>query len=165
MRRTPAIGLLFCLLGLLAGCPSTRTQAPEPTAEEAKPAAPPCGKIFKDGRVHGGSGCCNGPAGQVLTATADAMTSMVMVHHPPVPPGSPAPTAPDALLPWAWKKVPLRDAIGFQAMPSDAGKPPETQTVLWAGRGRQIVALRVAKAVCSEAQAKDLLQKAIDTAK
>ena len=192
MRRTPAIGLLL----FLAGCPSSRTPPPEPAAEEAKPTASPCGKVFKDSRVHGGSGCCNGSAAEVLTtadittacglppdafagqtrdgiacrfhfktATTDALAGMVMLHHPPVPPGSPAPTAPDGLLPWGWKKVPLRDAIGFQAIPSDEGKPPESQTVLWAGRGRQIIGLRVAKAVCTEAQAKDLLQKAIDAAK
>ena len=193
MRRAVAIGpVLFFLLA--AGCPSSRT--PAPPVEETKTAAPACGKVFKDTRVHGGSGCCNGAAADVLTtadittgcalppeaflgqtrdgiacrfhfktATADAMTSMVMVHHPAVPPGSPAPTAPDPLLPWGWKKVPLRDAIGYQATPSAEGKPPESQTVLWAGRGRQIVGLRVAKAVCSEAQAKDLLQKAIDAAK
>jgi hypothetical protein len=195
MRRTPAIGLLFFLV-LLTGCPSTRTAAPEPATEEVKAAASACGKVFKDSRVHGGSGCCNGFAAEVLTtadittgcalpadaflgqtrdgiacrfhfktATADAMTSMVMVHHPLVPPGTPAPTAPDPLLPWSWKKVPLRDAIGFQATASAEGKPPESQNVFWAGRGRQIIGLRVAKAVCTEAQAKDLLQKAIDTAK
>ncbi|HEX2660144.1 MAG TPA: hypothetical protein VHU40_17800 [Polyangia bacterium] len=194
MRRTPAFGLLL----LLTACPSKPTTPPEPApvADESKAAAPPCGKVFKDTKVFGGSGCCTGAVGEVLktadiitacglpadafagqtrdgiacrfhfkTATTDALGGMVMVHHPPVPPGSPAPTAPDGLLPWGWKKVPLRDAIGFQAIPSDEGKPPESQTVLWAGRGRQIIGLRVAKAICTEAQAKDLLQKAIDAAK
>lgn len=192
MRRTPAIGLLFLLGGCPST--RTPPPEPAVEEAKAPPPAcgkifkDP--KVFGGSACCFGTvaevltttditTACGLPAdafaGQTRdgiacrfhfkTATADASQGMVMVHHPPVPPGQPAPTAPDALLPWSWKKVALRDAIGFQAGPSAEGKPPESQTVLWAGRGRQIVALRVAKAACTEAQAHDLLQKAIDQAK
>jgi hypothetical protein len=36
------------------------------------------------------------------------------------------------------------------------------QTILWAGRGRRIVGLHASKQLCDEAQAAQLLQKAID---
>jgi hypothetical protein len=80
-----------------------------------------------------------------------------------IPTGTPAPVAPDPMLPWKWKKIPLRDAIGYQAVKA-AFEPGllERQTVLWAGRGRRIVGMHVGKRVCNEDQARALLQKAID---
>ena len=86
-----------------------------------------------------------------------------MVSRLIVPPGAPAPMAPDPMLVWTWKKVPLRDALGYQAMAT--GREPgllDHRTILWAGRGRRIVGLQVSKQLCDEAQAKVLLQKAID---
>ena len=86
-----------------------------------------------------------------------------MVTRLPVPPGAPAPTAPDPMLVWTWKKVALRDALGWKA--TATGKEAgllEHQTILWAGRGRRIVGVHASKAVCSEAQSEVLLQKAID---
>jgi len=77
--------------------------------------------------------------------------------------GAPAPVRPDTMLPWRWKKVALRDAIGYQAV-SALNEPGllERQTILWAGRGRRIVGLHVSKQVCNEGQAQALLQRAID---
>jgi hypothetical protein len=185
----------FAFLVVLVGCPTARNLPPEPAPEEPKPQGPACGKVFKDAKIHSGSGCCVGPSARVLksdditagcgvapdaylgqtrdgaacrfqfkAAGAEIKDSAVMVSHPVIPTGTPAPTGPDPLLPWSWKKVPLRDAAGFQAIPSHEGKPPENQTILWAGRGRRIVGLHVAKSVCTEAQAFALLQKAIDAA-
>ena len=86
-----------------------------------------------------------------------------MISHPVIPAGAPAPMGPDPLLPWKWKKVPLRDAIGFEAVGSaDESALLEKQTVLWAGRGRRIIGLHVSKQICTPAQAEALLQKAID---
>jgi hypothetical protein len=86
-----------------------------------------------------------------------------MVSHPPIPAGAPAPMGPDPLLPWKWKKLALRDALGFEAVGSaDEAALLERQTVLWAGRGRRIVGLHVSKKVCTPAQAEALLQKIID---
>jgi hypothetical protein len=81
-----------------------------------------------------------------------------MVSHPPIPAGAPAPMGPDPLLPWKWKKLALRDALGS----ADEAALLERQTVLWAGRGRRIVGLHVSKKVCTPAQAEALLQKIID---
>ena len=94
---------------------------------------------------------------------ADPAETFVMASHPIVPPGAPAPTAPDPMLVWTWKKVPLRDALGYQAMATgrEAGLL-EHRIILWAGRGRRIVGLQVSKQLCDETQAKTLLQKAID---
>ena len=93
----------------------------------------------------------------------DAQDSWVMVSHPIIPVGSPAPVRPDPMLPWRWKKVPLRDAIGYQALAAhDEPGLLERQTILWAGRGRRILGLHVSKQVCTEAQAQALLQRAID---
>ena len=86
-----------------------------------------------------------------------------MVSHPVIPAGAPAPMGPDPLLPWKWKKVALRDAIGFEAVGSaDEAKLLEKQTILWAGRGRRIIGLHVSKQICTAAQAEALLQKALD---
>ena len=86
-----------------------------------------------------------------------------MVSHPVIPGGAPAPMGPDPLLPWKWKKLALRDALGFEAVGSaDEAKLLEKQTVLWAGRGRRIVGLHVSKQLCTPAQAEALLQKVID---
>ena len=94
---------------------------------------------------------------------SDPKETYVMVSHPVIPAGAPAPMGPDPLLPWKWKKVPLRDAIGFEAVGSaDESALLEKQTVLWAGRGRRIIGLHVSKQICTPAQAEALLQKAID---
>ena len=89
--------------------------------------------------------------------------SWVMLSHPVIPVGAPAPVRPDPMLPWRWKKVALRDAIGYQALAAH-NEPGllERLTILWAGRGRRILGLHVSKQVCSEAQAQALLQRAID---
>jgi hypothetical protein len=100
---------------------------------------------------------------QFDAAGADAKETFVMLTHPVIPTGSPAPVAPDPMLPWKWKKIALRDAIGYQAVKA-AFEPGllERQTVLWAGRGRRIVGMHVGKRVCNEDQARALLQKAVD---
>jgi hypothetical protein len=86
-----------------------------------------------------------------------------MLSHPVIAVGAPAPVRPDPLLPWRWKKVALRDAIGYQALAAhDEPGLLERQTILWAGRGRRILGLHVSKQVCSENQAQALLQRAID---
>jgi hypothetical protein len=93
----------------------------------------------------------------------DPKQTYVMVSRPLIPTGTPAPVAPDPLLNWNWKKIPLRDALGYQA--AAASSEPgllDRETVLWAGRGRRIVGLHVSKKVCDEHQAALLLQKAID---
>jgi hypothetical protein len=96
-------------------------------------------------------------------AGEDATQTFAMVSHPVIPTGAPAPMGPDPLLPWKWKKLALRDALGFEAVGSaDEAALLERQTVLWAGRGRRIVGLHVSKKLCSPAQAEALLQKVID---
>jgi len=96
-------------------------------------------------------------------AGADPKETYVMVSHPVIPSGAPAPMGPDPLLPWKWKKLALRDALGYEAIGSaDEAKLLEKQTVLWAGRGRRIVGLHASKQVCTPAQAEALLQKVID---
>jgi hypothetical protein len=96
-------------------------------------------------------------------AGEDPQQSFAMVSHPVIPAGAPAPMGPDPLLPWKWKKITLRDALGFEAVGSaDEAALLETKTVLWAGRGRRIVGLHVSKKVCTPAQAEALLQKVID---
>ena len=94
----------------------------------------------------------------------DAKEAFVTVNRPVIPPGVPAPAMPDPLLPWTWKKVALHDALGFVV--TVAPNHPEMlqrQFTLWAGRGRRIIGMKVAKKVCTEAQALALLQKAIDS--
>jgi hypothetical protein len=96
-------------------------------------------------------------------AGADPKQTYVMVSRPLIPAGTPAPVAPDPLLNWNWKKIPQRDALGYQA--AAASSEPgllDREIVLWAGRGRRIVGLHVSKKVCDEHQAELLLQKAID---
>jgi hypothetical protein len=96
-------------------------------------------------------------------AGQDAKETYAMVSHPVIPSGAPAPMGPDPLLPWKWKKVALRDALGYEAVgAADEAPLLEKQTVLWAGRGRRIVGLHVSKQVCTPAQAEALLQKVID---
>jgi hypothetical protein len=93
----------------------------------------------------------------------DPKQSYVMVSRVVVPPGAPAPMGPDPMLAWTWKKIALRDAIGFQATSTvHETNLLERQTILWAGRGRRIVGLHVSKQICNEAQAQTLLQKALD---
>jgi hypothetical protein len=187
---------LAALAASAAACARGR-DLPQPPENDPpkKDQGPPCGKVFRDPKVRGGSGCCGGPAADVLksdqvmascglaaatylgetrdgnacrfhfqTTAGEPRDSYVMLSRPMIPPGSPAPVAPDPLLPWKWKKVALRDAIGHQALaaaddPGILGR----QTVLWAGRGRRIVGLHVAKHLCTEEQAQALLQKAIDS--
>jgi len=100
---------------------------------------------------------------QFQASGADAKETFVMLTHPVIPVGSPAPVRPDPMLPWKWKKIPLRDAIAYQAVTA-MGEPGllERQTIFWAGRGRRILGLHVGKRVCNEEQARALLQKAID---
>jgi hypothetical protein len=122
---------------------------------------------------------CGRPAGSYLGQTRDgtacrfhfqaageeSQQTFVMVSRPLIPTGTPAPVAPDPLLNWNWKKIPLRDALGYQA--AAATSEPgllDRETVLWAGRGRRIVGLHVSKKVCDEHQAQLLLQKALDAA-
>ena len=96
-------------------------------------------------------------------AGQDAKETFAMVSHPMIPTGAPAPMGPDPLLPYNWKKIALRDALGFAAVTSSAdSKLLEKQTVLWAGRGRRIIGLHVSKQICTAAQAEALLQKVID---
>jgi hypothetical protein len=96
-------------------------------------------------------------------AGGDPTQTYAMVSHPVIPTGAPAPVAPDPLLPWKWKKVALRDALGYEAVgASDEPGLLEKQTVLWAGRGRRIVGLHVSKQLCTPVQAEALLQKVID---
>jgi len=95
--------------------------------------------------------------------TSDPKETFAMVSRPVIPSGAPAPMGPDPLLPWKWKKLALRDALGYEAVGSaDEAKLLEKQTVLWAGRGRRIVGLHVSKQLCTPAQAETLLQKVID---
>jgi hypothetical protein len=96
-------------------------------------------------------------------AGEDPNQTFVMISRPIVPSGAPAPMGPEPMLVWTWKKIALRDALGYQAMAT--GHEPgllDHQTILWAGRGRRIVGLHVSKQVCNETQAQVLLQKAID---
>ena len=94
---------------------------------------------------------------------SDPKETFAMVSRPVIPSGAPAPMGPDPLLPWKWKKVALRDALGYEAMgAADEQKLLEKQTVLWAGRGRRIIGLHVSKQLCTPAQAEALLQKVID---
>jgi hypothetical protein len=182
---------LVVSLALLAGCPSR--ELPPPPADEPKHDEGPTCKLFKDPKIHGGGGCCLQPAaGLVKTSDVtsicgasagtfvgetrdgaacrlhfdgggDAKQAFVMVSRPIVPSGAPAPVAPDPMLAWTWKKIPLRDALGYQAMATgNEGGLLERQTILWAGRGRRIVGLHVSKGLCSESQAATLLQRAID---
>jgi len=96
-------------------------------------------------------------------AGEDAKETYAMVSHPVIPTGAPAPMGPDPLLPYRWKKIALRDALGFEAVASSADvKLLEKQTVLWAGRGRRIIGLHVSKKICTPEQAEALLQKVID---
>ena len=184
----------------LAGCPTARDIPPPPqdqpssAADEKKPEAPFCGKVFTDPKAPKHNTCCRGPgagivkSADVVTAcgaapaaylgeardddacrlyfqpsSGDVHDSWVMLSHPVIATGAPAPVRPDPMLPWRWKKVALRDAIGYEAV-SALNEPGllEHQTILWAGRGRRIVGLHVSKQVCNEAQAQALLQRAID---
>ena len=182
------------LLGVLSGCPSGRDLPPPPADEPKRDDPPACGKVFKDTKVRGGSGCCIVPtagllksgdvaAGCSLDPTTylgetrdgsacrlhfqkpgvDPKLSAVTVSRTIVPPGAAAPVSPDAMLAWTWKKLSLRDALAYQAQAT--GNEPgmlDAQNILWAGRGRRIVGLHVPKALCTEAQAQALLQKALD---
>jgi hypothetical protein len=194
-KASPAMAASLLVVALASACQRGRDLPPPPADEPAKKDnGPPCGKVFRDTRVRGGSSCCGGPAAEVLKSAdvmaacglaapvylgetrdgnacrfhfqasgTEAKDSYIMLSRPLIPPGVPAPVAPDPLLPWKWKKVPLRDAIGYQALA--AGDDPGLlgrQTVLWAGRGRRIVGLHVAKHLCNDDQAQALLQKAID---
>ena len=86
-----------------------------------------------------------------------------MVSHPVIPSGAPAPMGPDPLLPWKWKKVALRDALGYEAVGSaDEAALLKSRRSSGRGAGGAIVGLHVSKQVCTPAQAEALLQKVID---
>jgi hypothetical protein len=192
-RGLSALALAF-VSGWLAGCPSGRNLPPPPADEPKRDDAPACGKVFKDPKVRGGSGCCIQPTAGLLKSAdvsagcgLDAATyagetrdgfacrlhfqkqgidpklTAVTVSRTMVPSGTAAPVSPDPMLAWTWKKVPLRDGLGYQAQAT--GNEPgllDTQHILWAGRGRRIVGLHVPKVLCSEEQAFGLLQKTLD---
>jgi hypothetical protein len=93
---------------------------------------------------------------------ADPTETYAMVSHPVIPAGAPAPMGPDPLLPMKWKKIAVRDGLGYVAVGATNPALIEKQTVLWAGRGRRVIGLHVSKQVCTPAQAEALLQKIID---
>ncbi len=177
---------------LLAGCPTPLPPIPDAEVKEERP---PCGKVFRDPSVRGGSACCGGPSAtavakaEVLAACgrgeadylgetrdgaacryhfqvtgAEPKETSVVITRPPIPPGSPAPVKPDELLPWRWKKIELRDAVGYQVVsaPNDPVMA-EKRTTLWGGRGRRIVGLHADKRICNETQTAALLQRALDS--
>jgi hypothetical protein len=123
----------------------------------------PAASLSYLGEARDGSACRLYFAPASPPAGGDANESWVMLSHPVIPVGAPAPVRPDPMLPWRWKKVALRDAIGYQALAA-RNEPGllQRQTILWAGRGRRILGLHVSKQVCNEAQAQALLQRAID---
>lgn len=137
--------------------------------------------------------CCHGPSSEVLKSAdvlstcgrteaeyagesqdqgecqfhfrlgGEAKDTFVAINRPIIPPGTPAPVIPDPLLPWTWKKIQLRDAVGFVV--KEAPRHPEMlehQYTLWAARGRRVIGMKIAKKACSETQALALLQKAVD---
>jgi hypothetical protein len=197
-RRRSPLAFFLLLLAVAgpasSGCARRGDLPPPPENEPKKDEGPSCGKVFKDPKVRGGSGCCYEPAAGLLKGAdiaaacganaaayvgetrdgaacrlhfqlpgGEPKDTFVMVSRPVIPPGVPVPVRPDPLLAWDWKKVTLRDAIGYRA--AAASREPgllESQHVLWAGRGRRIVGLHVAKRLCDESQAQALLQKAID---
>lgn len=182
------------LVGVFSGCPGARDLPPPPADEPKRDDTPACGKVFKDHKVRGGSGCCFVPTAGLLKSAdiaagcsldpasylgetrdgsacrlhfqkpgVDPKLSAVTVSRTIVPAGTPAPVSPDAMLAWTWKKLSLRDGLGYQAKAT--GNEPgmlDSQNILWAGRGRRIVGLHVPKALCTDAQAQRLLQKALD---
>jgi hypothetical protein len=192
MRRHACWSVLL-LASVPVTCTSSRKPPPEPDEEAVKSPPPACEKVFRDPAMRGAGCCSGPSAavlkkadvlaacGRVETEYAgetrdggecrfhfhldgvDPKDAFVAINRPLIPPGSPAPTEPDPLLPWTWKKVPLKNALAF--MVRDAPKHPELlerQYTLWAGRGRRIVGMKIAKKVCTESQALALLQKAID---
>jgi hypothetical protein len=181
MSRAAIAAMLLLSVGA-AACRSRELPPPPTRDEEPKTEeAPFCGKVFKDAKVKGGAQCCVQPSAGLLAAYLgetrdgaacrlhfqaagqDAKETLAMVSHPVIPAGAPAPMGPDPLLPYRWKKIPLRDAVGFEAVSSTADvKLLEKQTVMWAGRGRKIIGLHVSKQLCTPEQAEALLQKVID---
>ncbi len=192
LRRLAPFVLLVALAGCPSSPRETPPPLQAPAA--VKEPGPACGTVFRDPLVHGRPTCCVGPSAGVLKKSdllatcgrgeaeyagevrdgdecryhfkvgGDPKEAFVAVNRPIIPPGVPAPTMPDPLLPWTWKKTALRDALGFVV--TVAPKHPEMlqrQFTLWAARGRRIVGMKVAKSVCTEAQAIALLQKAIDS--
>ena len=96
-------------------------------------------------------------------AGGDVHDSWLMVNHPVIPPGSPAPVRPSPMLPWSWKKLALHDAIAYQAQQArDEPGLLEHHHIFWAGRGRRILGLHVSKQLCDQSHAEALLQRAID---
>jgi hypothetical protein len=191
-HATAAAGSLLSLL--LVGCPSRDLPPPPPVEESKPPPPPACtvfkdaqgpagarccvepaagvlrpadvaaacgaGAVAFAGEIKDGAACKM----HFSVAGEETAQSYVMVSRPVIPAGAPAPMAPDPLLPMNWKKVPLRDALGFQVKSMASGNQSllDRQTILWAGRGRRVLGLHVSKKVCTEAQALALLQKAID---
>ena len=191
-RLASAVSVRVLPLALLAGCPSRDLPPPEEAPRREPPALcdkvfkdasvrggsacclDPSRGLLKSSDI---VSVCGASAAAFLGETRDGTAcrfhfqgagsdpkqSYVMVSRVVVPAGTPAPMGPDPMLAWSWKKISLRDALGFQA----TGTVHETglldrQTILWAGRGRRIVGLHVSKQICSEAQAQALLQKTID---
>lgn len=186
----PLLGALFTLGGCPSSRelpPPPVEEAPKPRPPACEKV------FHDPGAHTSASRCCNGPSSEVLKKadvlstcgrtdaeyageTQDggecqfhfqlggaANANLIAINRPLIPPGTPAPVIPDPLLPWSWKKIQLRDAIGFVV--KEAPRHPEMleqQYTFWAARGRHVIGMKIAKKVCSEPQALALLQKAID---
>jgi hypothetical protein len=194
MRRHVPWLWLLCIPLSSGGCPS-RELPPPPAEEVPKPPPAACEKLFHDPALHGAARCCHGRSSQIVKKSdvlstcgrtdaeyagetqdegecrfhfrvgGEAKDDFVAINSPVIPPGAPAPVIPDPLLPWTWKKIQLRDAIGFVV--KDAPRHPEMlehQYTYWAARGRRVLGMKISKQVCAESQALALLQKAIDAA-
>jgi len=185
---------VLVLVVAVGGCPSRELPPPPAVEESKPPPPPECTVFKDPKGHAGARCCVSPAAGVLKPADIAAVCgaggaafageikdgaacklhftvageetaqSYVMVSRPVIPAGAPAPMGPDPLLPMNWKKVPLRDALGFQVKSMASGNQSllERQTILWAGRGRRVLGLHVSKKVCTEAQALALLQKAID---
>ena len=90
--------------------------------------------------------------------------AVVVVSRPPIPPGAPAPARPDPNLPWTWKKLDMRQGVGFQALVTANDKMMSAErTTLWGAHMRRVVGLSASKKVCTETQLAALLQKAVSS--
>jgi hypothetical protein len=180
-------------LAFVAGCPSGRNLPPPPADDPKHDDAPACKVFKDPKLRGGSGCCIQPTAGLLKSADISAGCNLdtasyvgetrdgtacrlhfqkqgidpkltaVTVSRTMVPSGTAAPVSPDPMLAWTWKKVALRDALGYQAQAT--GNEPgllDTQNILWAGRGRRIVGLHVPTVLCSEEQAFALLQKTID---
>jgi len=187
----PLLGLVLAL----GGCPSRELPPPpaEEAPKPARPACEKV--FHDATVRAGAARCCHGPSSEILKKAdilatcgrteaeyagesqdegecqfhfqlgGDARETLVAINRPLIPPGTPAPVIPDPLLPWTWKKIQLRDAIGFvvKEAPKHA-EMLERQYTFWAARGRRVIGMKISKKACGETQALALLQKAIDAA-